>query len=106
MVLAPVVENWLNSVMPFVTDGGKPKLATSCDRVVVDCGKSAVSCVLRVPSSVPNCVNSEFSCVKNAERLSVVESAVEAAADWAVEAAWVAWPLSLVVAGASTNGVS
>ena len=37
---------------------------------------------------------------------SVVESADEAAADCAVEAAWVACPLSLVVAGAAVNGVS
>ena len=36
----------------------------------------------------------------------LVESAVEAAADWAVAADWLAWPLSLVVAGAAVNEVS
>ena len=61
--------------------------------------------MLRFVSWVPNCVSSVFSCVRNAEKLSVVESAVEAA-DLAAPADCVACPLSLVVAGAAVNGVS
>ena len=49
-VLAPVVSAWFKSVTPFVTEGGKPKLATSCARLVLDCGSRDVEWVLSVPS--------------------------------------------------------
>ena len=61
-----------------------------------------------VPKAVIRCRIRQFGVQLRQERLkmSVVESADEAAADWAVDAAWVACPLSLVVAGAAVNGVS
>ena len=102
-MLAPVVRAWLNSVMAFVTDGGKPKLATSCARVV-DVGREvAVSVPAEGADLGPEVC--QFGVQLSQERGEAVGGR-RPAADWAVLAACVACPLSLVVAGAAVNGVS
>ncbi len=71
---------------PPVTDVGSVPVIPSEPMKAVS---AAVNCVPKPVMSVFSVVSWVFSCVRNA-KMSLVESAGEAAADWAVDAAWVA----------------